>query len=204
LLVLAASAEAMTGDWGLPRKTGKNPTDVGDVVGRDLNLAGAGFAGHVAIWDGANVIEALNEAPSSLKINSLDSFKRSSPYWGAVWYPPNEDQRVTVQICTEGVWGGRPCRTVRSKFAFVEHARNAVAIGATYTFAASYTPFGYGCAYGYSVPCNSTIMPSRGIYRCDTFVKDIFNRSYPQRNTYGYNISYSSTPHDIYMTLAER
>lgn len=34
-----------------------NPTQVGDVVGRDLNVPGMSWAGHLGIWDGQRVLD---------------------------------------------------------------------------------------------------------------------------------------------------
>jgi len=59
-----------------------NPKSTGDLVARDLQIWGVGWAGHVGIWTGNEVLEVLNDRKVIHK-NSLSSFKRSSPYWGA-------------------------------------------------------------------------------------------------------------------------
>ncbi|PYD06996.1 hypothetical protein DND62_31655, partial [Pseudomonas syringae pv. pisi] len=65
-----------------------------DIIGRDLNYPGMGWLGHVGIatrpmMDSSGmstpanqVIEILNE-PVIGQINTIDNFKRRSPYWGS-------------------------------------------------------------------------------------------------------------------------
>ncbi len=59
-----------------------NPSSVGDIVGRDLNILGLGWAGHVGMWNGSNVVEVLSKSPV-IQQNSLSNFKSQSKYWGA-------------------------------------------------------------------------------------------------------------------------
>jgi len=58
-----------------------NPKATGDILGRDLNIYGLGWLGHVGIWDGRRVLEVLNKNIVIQK-NSLSSFKKASSYWG--------------------------------------------------------------------------------------------------------------------------
>jgi hypothetical protein len=65
----------------------------GDVMARDLNIPGLGWAGHVGMATGDNigqvspyVIEALNEDPMPvIQLNTQKYFKLRSPYWGSRW-----------------------------------------------------------------------------------------------------------------------
>lgn len=68
-----------------PTKVGKNPVDVSDIVGRDLNVPALGAIGHVGLWTGAKVIEVLNE-PQVVQQNTLANFRARTKYWGAVYY----------------------------------------------------------------------------------------------------------------------
>lgn len=60
-----------------------NPTTAGDIVGRDLAVPKpANYAGHIGIWSGSQVVEVLDK-PQVIQFNSLATFKKQSPYWGA-------------------------------------------------------------------------------------------------------------------------
>ncbi len=59
-----------------------NPSATGDVVARDLNISGLGWAGHVGMYDGSKIVEVLNQS-AVIQRNSTSTFKASSPYWGA-------------------------------------------------------------------------------------------------------------------------
>jgi hypothetical protein len=59
-----------------------DPKKTGDVLGRDLNIKGLGWIGHVGMWSGGAVIEVLNEE-KVIQINKLSNFKERSNYWGA-------------------------------------------------------------------------------------------------------------------------
>lgn len=85
---------------------GSSPTDV---VGRNLDIPGVGWAGHVGIvtdnkvTDSGNyVVEALWE-PLVLQINNLSSFKKRSPYWGAK-YGINSNNVSGTKIINEGAF----------------------------------------------------------------------------------------------------
>jgi hypothetical protein len=60
-----------------------NPGATGDIVARDLNINGLGWAGHVGMWTGSKVLEVLNEKGRVIQQNSLSDFKGRSSYWGA-------------------------------------------------------------------------------------------------------------------------
>lgn len=65
-----------------------NPQAVGDIIARDLSIPGLKSKGHVGIYRGSNgTIEVLNQSRPITEI-SLDTFKRSSPYWGAKYGLP--------------------------------------------------------------------------------------------------------------------
>ncbi len=75
----------------------------GEVLGRDLLLPGASWAGHVGVSTSryiknmsTDVIEVLNE-PAVIQTNSIANFKSRSPYWGSRWgaLEKYRDSRVT-------------------------------------------------------------------------------------------------------------
>ena len=81
-----------------------------DVVGRDLVAPLLGWAGHIGIatadksWQEAHyVVEALNVPNHVLQINTLDDFKRRSPYWGAK-FGINNNERSATKIINEGAF----------------------------------------------------------------------------------------------------
>ena len=66
------------------------PIYPGEIVGRDLNIFGAGWAGHVGITtapfldqDAYQVIEVLKDADPIIQINLISTFKTITPYWGS-------------------------------------------------------------------------------------------------------------------------
>lgn len=89
-----------------------------DIIGRDLNYPGMGWLGHVGIatrpmMDSSGmstpanqVIEILNE-PVIGQINTIDNFKRRSPYWGSkygVIGNPEQGYRVLVEANHQRWW----------------------------------------------------------------------------------------------------
>jgi len=67
-----------------PQDCVEEPKASGDVVGRELSVPGLSWAGHIGVFDGANVIEVLNEGGNVVKINSYDNFKDRSLPWPAI------------------------------------------------------------------------------------------------------------------------
>jgi hypothetical protein len=63
----------------------KDPSSSADVIGRDLNLKGFGWIGHVGLWTGASVLEVLDK-PEAIQLNTLKSFKDATKYWGAKYF----------------------------------------------------------------------------------------------------------------------
>lgn len=148
--VLSLSCDALASQTDPPprQKHGTaNPAAPADIVGRDLALpASLRQMGHVALSSSAGkVIEALPERPA-IQINTLDNFKARTRYWGATYY------------------AGQGGMSVIAQFAAVQRALQIMQIGARYTLSPLMTrakpPQCKGCT------------ARRGMYRCDTFVKD--------------------------------
>lgn len=145
-----------------------DPKYAGDVVGRDLDVKGFGWLGHLGIWDGTRVVEAGpdNGNGNAIHLTSLNDFKKTSPYWGtASANIPN----YTVLACFEArctnysvqPWG--QVQKTTSRLAIAKRAYQSYLIGADYTVFPDYTPTDPG---DYFHPAK------RGVYRCDTFVLD--------------------------------
>nr|VFK17939.1 MAG: hypothetical protein BECKLPF1236B_GA0070989_11293 [Candidatus Kentron sp. LPFa] len=133
----------------------------GDVHGRDLNISGLGWVGHVGIESANyNILEMLSGTTkesnwgytSELHKNSKSSFKMSSPYWGAKywnWLVDNQFWRVYNYIVPNADW--------------VED------VGANYTTTVFYNhPSSYQDSRG-----NWRIRLAK--YRCDTYTESMYN-----------------------------
>lgn len=68
--------------WNIGTDTEKDPKHIGDAVGRDLDIPGLGWVGHIGIWDGKQVIEVVNGSSNAVRFQSMNQFKSASPYWG--------------------------------------------------------------------------------------------------------------------------
>lgn len=167
-LVVYNTANVAKWNIGADTLPSNSPTKVGDVVGRDLNTPGLGWIGHVGIWDGGQVIEVLNRFGNAVQLNSLTSFKNASVYWG-VASPSITNFNIYgcfLARCTNfypAPYG--QTEQVTARIALAKRAYQAYLIGADYTTTATYVPADAGDGY---------YPASRGVYRCDTFVFNVF------------------------------
>jgi len=146
-----------------------------EIVGRELNQKGLGWAGHVGITTtGMNdpsqmynyaesEIEVLNEQPVG-QINLISTFSRRSPYWGSRYGVSDfgvRGYRLLVEANHQRWWCPQ------------------------YTYFAQYRP-------GQGIPTTGYII-SCGVWRCDNFVWWVFL-------TQGYNLVPSGIflPRDIF------
>ena len=159
----------------------RRPGGVGDIVARDLESFVGESLGHIGFWDGANVIEVLNES-TVVQTNSWASFraKATQKTWDSLT-PKMPDAFVTT--CFENscikddgsgaFGGGAPSQynytSAAAKYAMAKRALQIRQIGATYTYTSYPT---------YAVPAIKdgvwTRLPIRGNYRCDTFILDLY------------------------------
>lgn len=155
--------------WNIGVDTGwANPTKKGDVIGRDLNVPGVSWVGHIALWDGSRVIEVLNQSGNAVHFNSIDTFKNTSPYWGVA--SPNIAPGWQKSWCYEAFCNGDATRIIlQSRDAVGRGAYQAYLIGASYTLSENFKTV---------IPATTYEPAQRGIYRCDTFVIDMFWYSY--------------------------
>ncbi|MCE3605809.1 hypothetical protein LXA47_19690 [Massilia sp. P8910] len=143
----------------------ENPGQAGDVVGRNLDVPGAGFAGHIGVWDGAQVYEAMGGQPvNAIRTSSINQFKSATVYWGKV--SPNIPAGLLQNGCYKPSCTNRGYdhEVLESRLAIARRAAQIQALGADYTLGAAATRATWG---------SETIKPQRGTYRCDTFVLDV-------------------------------
>lgn len=164
----------------------RDPVETADVIGRDLNVPGLGFLGHVGLWNAQSrkVYEMLDEKDSwggsNLWIsNTIDNFKSRSRYWGAA-YVNGLKSKPPVLSCFNLIYTPCPEGSYSAPLGLMQNVIIWWAIGADYTVTTSFTlpqkpyynqvppsPWG-GPALGQYVPAK------KGRFRCDTFVRAVF------------------------------
>ncbi|PNG46822.1 MULTISPECIES: hypothetical protein [unclassified Variovorax] len=162
LAIYSSSGQALWHIGADPIKD--NPQLPGDVVGRSLNYPGLGWLGHIGFWDGQEVVEVLNEPPFVVQYSDLTNFKSRSEYWGKG--SPNIPF-FYVYGCYADRCGNGSYQFVTGRIDAVYRAFQIYALGADYTFTAIYTR----ARPKYS---DSTYPMEKGVYRCDTFVVDLY------------------------------
>lgn len=143
------------------------PQFMGDAVGREMesNMPYS-FLGHIGFFDGGNIYEVLNDgAPNAAAYNSVDEFKRRAfnGYWGG----------ASPSIPDYFVWGcykpscrdGNDNQTLAARWMMVLRANQIWQIGVDYTYITYYTR---------AEPNSRNHQPIRGVYRCDTYVLDVY------------------------------
>lgn len=173
-------------------KFGKDPADQADIVGRDLHVPLANVLGHVGLWTGSMVIEALSQSPAIVQ-NTLQDFKTRSPYWGAV-YAQNWHWLPTVDLPT----------TIRPPYAYLKFIAKEAAIQRAIlvqSIGAKYTMSPYP-DIAWIQECNGQrcVGPKQGKYRCDTFVKDAYLAAGVERLKF----SPTDTPSMLWHSYPER
>jgi hypothetical protein len=164
-----------------------DPVRAGDVVGRQMeNNMPYAFLGHIALFDGqGGVYEVLNDGkPNATAYNALSNFKTRAynGYWGASM--PNIPDYL-VKGCWNDYCGNTTSEQITTvRWGYVLRAFQILTIGSEYTYLATYTS-----AY----PRDSASGARQGVYRCDTYVLDIFATGYPT-DQYGSNTWFQSLP----------
>lgn len=164
-LVVYLGSQAL---WNIGADTEKtDPANAGDIVGRDLaNVPIGGAAGHVGFYDGSTVYEVLNE-PIVVQANTLQNFKSRVPanqYWGAGQpkIPNFYESGCYEADCT---YTNAYSVTLSARMGMARRASQIRRIGARYTITANYS---FALPREYSNPLRM------GVYRCDTFVLDVY------------------------------
>ncbi|MFZ6675247.1 hypothetical protein [Undibacterium sp. Xuan67W] len=164
--------------------TTRDPSAVGEIVGRDLNAPGVGFLGHVGLWTGGSVAEVMNEL-TVVQFNSLQSFKSKTTFWGTAGL---NVQSYNVEACYQPYCSnylptsqGGQRESVNVRVALVKRALQIQQLGASYTISPNYSEAAEGSV---STPAR------RGLYRCDTFLIDLFTHTVPYGNSYMTKLPY--------------
>lgn len=166
LVIFAAGGYPIWSIGGDPDLIKPEPRQAGDVVGRELASIIAA-PGHVGFYDGTGIYQVMNEKPVVQKV-SIEKFKAPvaaqgpNAYWGAGY--PNIPS-FYVKGCFEVDCSNKPEIVVDSRTGMSLRAFQIWQLGAEYTISTTGTP---------AFPKNSTTPAKRGVYRCDTFVIDIY------------------------------
>jgi hypothetical protein len=161
-----------------PPESRPDPTLIGDVVGRELGQPITALLGHVGMWDGENVVEALSTPDNAVNYNTLANFKSQTVYWGSV--SPNIPN-YTVYNCFDKYCANvltapnGPIQSVSTRVALAKFAKQQYIIGADYTTSRDYSA---------ASPADTMLKARRGLYRCDTFVLGIYNSTIPYGNSH--------------------
>jgi hypothetical protein len=150
-----------------PELNKPEPRQAGDVVGRTL-ASFISFPGHIGYYDGSNIYQVMNEA-QVVQYVSVANFKAPvasqgpSAYWGAGYpnIPIFYVKGCFETNCTNNlgqVWDSRSAMNLR--------AFQIWKLGAKYTLSTSATP---------ALPRTGTTGAQQGLYRCDTYVLDIYS-----------------------------
>lgn len=163
------------------------PSAPGDIIGRDLAVGVVAPLGHVAFWDGQNVFEVMNEG-QVVQYNTLDNLRsRVAPwaFWGA-GRPNLPDYQVV------NCWRGDFCTEAdrfrtNTRYAMIYRARQIRQIGATYTLGTSFVS---------AQPASAYYPGLRGVYRCDTFVFDVYRHGGVIVDSQGWTLNLAALPAD--------
>jgi hypothetical protein len=180
-LVVYSSTGAPLWNKGSDLVPGRDPQYIGDVVGRDMTFSVLAVLGHLGIWDGDRVAQAMPGRANAVELVILDDFKTQvepDQYWGAA--SPNIPN-YTITDCFElrctnfqvKPWG--QSERVSTRTAIYKWIHQAQAIGASYT---PQPGFEHAWAGDYYHP------PKRGLYRCDSFVVAILTSTTQRANVY--------------------
>lgn len=171
----------------------KNPVDVADIVARDLAISGYGALGHVGLWTGDKVIEVQDASPAVVQ-HTLDNFKGRTTYWGAANFT-GWDPLPTVAMPSQ-IYAPITYTAVTAKMAVIKRALQIQTIGASYTLSPKITASTVQVC-GDNGRCTG---PTRGKYRCDTFIKD----AYLTAGIVGVDFDGMLTPADLWNSFSKR
>jgi hypothetical protein len=145
------------------------PSNVGDVPARDLNYPGLSIVGHIGMWTGSQVAEAVSGQSNAVRYVSWQTFSTTSNVWGTA--KPNVPS-FYIYYCfdsfCEYFTGSNYPPAVQARMALASRAHQIYLIGSDYTLLGVYT---------IATPSYPGQPAQRGQYRCDTFVVDVFQSS---------------------------
>jgi len=173
------AANGVTPLWwiGVDTSSDDGPSNTGDVVARDLAYPGLGFVGHVGVWTGSSVTEVVSGQSNAVRRVSWESFKTTSTPW-ATAHPniPNHLIYYCMATWCDYFTGSNYTTGISARLAIAARANQIYLIGADYTL--------LGIAVS-ALPAYPLAPAVRGVYRCDTFVVEVFGA------TQGWNLNHS-------------
>lgn len=160
-LVVYAASNAPLWNIGVDQDN-MDPRLAGDVVGRDLDVPVYGAFGHLALnVTGGQLIGVYSCLSNAVRIETLSDFKRAGEeYWGTASpnIPPGRSAPACYQVYCLIT---SQFQTFDMRMAITRAAYGASLIGATYTLGTQWK----GPTWGHA-----SHTPTRGLFRCDTFV----------------------------------
>jgi len=193
LALIALTSPTSFATTAKPGLYGADPTDYADIVGRNLAPPVTGLpalAGHVGIYvSGGSVIEVTNTTGNAVNVIALSEFKSASQYWGASYFPVDLNastglncaawsdcsiRNVVIALKPVPVCADVACSSlvpVSRKFAIARRAYLVYQIGADYT----YSPYFHAARPSGYTNEGRYVPPTRGKYRCDSFIRDLFS-----------------------------
>ncbi|MEO5672287.1 MAG: hypothetical protein ABIR26_16490 [Ramlibacter sp.] len=162
----------------------QQPRSAGDIVGRDLGSPFVGAFGHIGFFDGENVMQVMNESPVVQSVSYANFASKSTPWPPVYTNIPNFG--VTSCFSTSSCnfldqWSTSDRVTLPSRTAMAKRAHQIQVIGADYTLSAFGTSANPAM---YDRNTRTYFPPVRGVYRCDTFVRDLFAFTYTPNGAY--------------------
>jgi hypothetical protein len=151
---------------GVDNYTPDNPSNAGDVVGRDLDVPGLGSIGHIGVWDGSQVAEVVSGLNNAARFIGIATFKGATQFWGVSRpaIPSGPLQAMCFDTYCD-MYNNRQWANIEARAAIQKRARQIQSIGADYTLVPSNTRM--------AQPRRNFSAAIRGLYRCDTFVMDV-------------------------------
>ena len=153
------------------------PRNPGDVVARDLAVTGLGNFGHVGLFDGRKVLQAMGGDTTVIQAVDYYNFWTKDPVnWPTVFtnIPSHTVTSCYGASCAiiDPPYGQSDLSTFYANVAIAQRARQIYLIGADYTL----TAFVRVAQPTYMDDRRSMLgQPAvRGMYRCDTYLMDAF------------------------------
>jgi hypothetical protein len=146
-----------------------NPTKIGDVLGRDLNVPGMSWAGHLGIWQGQNVVDVRPPATSggnAVYLTTVEAFKTASNYWGVA--SADIPFGYIREYCYKPYCNWSENISVTARDSIGRSAYLAYLIGADYTVSSTFLG---------TFSATPEQPAQRGVFRCDTFIIHALARS---------------------------
>lgn len=173
-LVVYSAGSTPLWNIGADAASDDGPSAVGDVVARDLAYLGLSFIGHTGMWTGSNIAEVVSGRANAVRYVSWQDFKTTSKPWPTA--RPNVPNHLIYYCFTTSCQYYNSAYNytgVSARMALARRANQIYLIGADYTLSGFYT---------IADPALPGQLATRGTYRCDTFIVDVY------ASTQGWNL----------------